>query len=650
MALAAMMSASGVSAQIGADTRVVVGDPTQSLLCPSKEGCNLLYVKPDGSPIMKVTQDSQIRDVKSFSARVAHKENEEVLTPPFTCDFEDVSEFDQFSVLDGNNDWNVWEYNIQHFVALMYNSWQSANDYLVTPGMNLKGGFIYTFSTDARAYDADYPEKLELWVGTSPTIEGMTECILPAVTLTLAEWKTQSADFLPETDGVYYFAVRGVSDPDQYALLINNIKVSEGINGQVPSRPAFEAVRDPEGEVLATLKVTAPTLAANGETLTAIDKINLYRDGEVIHTIENVVPGETYTFVDENPTVAEHQYTAECVNEYGAGPAASSICFTGIYYAVWPEVVTPTVGENEGQVELNWTPCLVDQNGNPLREDQVTYSIYRIHAGNVGLLVDGLTEPHYVDQVCEPDAEQRDVQYTVMANTSYGQSAGTGSGIFYAGAPYELPYAESAPNGELSSLLFTRGLANYAAGWDIAKIGDYEYAYPEDGSDNDGGFFFHKAYRAEESAQIGTAKIHIPEDATSATLTFDTFMNGSDDTPNNNTLEVRAIYQGEHTSLAVFSQHGEPGWESKSADLTSFAGKTIQVTWINTVATHVLTMIDNIRVDYETATVGVENVENVTEDAPVYFNLQGIRVAEPSEGQIVIVRKGGKATREIYKK
>lgn len=625
VAFALISPAFGIQAQVGQDSKVEVGNPQTSLLLPAKGGL--------AASLMRAPQ----------------KVTDEVFNPPFFCNFSSEEDVDLFSTIDANRDNNTWGYNAQGFMAAMYNSWQPLNDYLVSPGLNLKKDFIYTFTVNARPYQSAYPEKLELWAGTAPTQEGLSECLLPTTTLTEEAWLPQTADFIPEVDGVYYFAVRAVSDADQYALLVNDFSVSEGVNGLVPARPTFEVLRNPDGELSATINVTTPTLNAAGSELSSLSSIRVYRDGELIKEIDGVEMDKTYTIDDVVDDANDYTYTAECTNEAGTGLMATEKVFIGIYIAVWPEKVTPTVGENEGQVKLEWSPCLVDQKGNPLRPDQVTYTIYRIHNGNVGILADGITEPSYIDQVCEPEDFQRDVQYTVMSNTSYGQSAGTGSGIFYAGAPYTLPYTESVPNGELTSLMFSRGLAQYAASWDIAKIGDYDLPYPTDGSDNDGGFLYHRAYNIGEKAMIGTAKVHIPEDAESATLYYDTFLNDVNK-HNDNTLEVIVIDDGEQITIATESQHGPQGWAPFTADLTEYAGKTIQVAWINSIYTHVVTAIDNIKIDYSTSTVGVDEIAGTEAEAPRYYNLQGVEITSPKAGQIVIVRKGEKTTREIFRK
>lgn len=618
--------------------------PLLCLALPSN--AQLTTSVPGKQPIEKVTETARlsVQEVSNLPSRNVFKESAQG-TLPFFCDFAKEDDLDLFTIIDANRDAKKWEWNAQKFVALMYNQYQSANDYLVSPAFTLQKDYVYTMSVDARPYNDSYPEKMEFWVGTAPTAEGLTENILPTTTLTAAKWLPFSATFIAPTDGTYYFAVRGVSDADQYALLLNTFEVSAGVSTLVPATPEMTLTRNPDGEVKATISAVASTTNFKGDAISSLTELNIYRDGEKIVTIWNPVPGKSYEYTDCDPSVAEHTYSVECVNEHGASPAANAICFTGVYYAQAPAKVTPAVGENEGQVVLTWPASDVDQLGNPLRADQVTYDVYRIHNGSVTLHASGLTEPTLVDQVCEPDDEQREVQYTVMPRTSYGQSAGTGSGLFYAGAPYTLPFTESLPGGNIGCLMYTRGLANYAASWDIAKIGSYDLPYPTDGSDNDGGFLYHRAYNAGETAAIGTAKIHIPEDAQSPKLQFDTYLLPD----NQNTLTVSVICGGVEETLGVYQMAGAQVWGGIECDLDQYKGKTIQIQWLNTVVSNVVTALDNIRVVDAGVNVGVESVIAGGNQLPIYHNIQGMKMSEKPASGLYIETQDGKSRKVMLK-
>lgn len=563
----------------------------------------------------------------------------------FYCGFSESSDLEQFTVIDANRDAKKWEWNSQGFVALMFNQWQAADDWLISPPVELAREYAYTFTVHARPYRGDLPEKIELWAGREPSAEGMTECILPATELTETVWTALQALFTAEEEGTYYFAVRGVSDPDMYALLIDDFAISDGINTNAPDYPEIEVVRDPEGVPMATVNVAVPDKSINGKPLDAPVTVSYYRDGELINSDENVEPGSHVSYIDAEPSVALHSYSVACSNTEGTGPSVSQTVFTGIYYAVWPKVVNKYLGDNEGQVVIEWTPCLEDQLGNPLPEDSVTYDIYRIHGSSVGLLAENVSEPRYVDQVCGEDEEQRQVQYTVLSRTSYGQSAGTGSGIFYAGAPYTLPFKESFADGQLTYAMWSRGIANYAATWDIANMATYDVGVPSGPSDDDGGFAYHYAYNAGETAMIGTAKIAIPENAESAVLKFDTYVSVN----NKNTLQVYVDdLRGSVEQLGEAPQEGPACWQTCEFDMLPYAGKTVELQWLNTVNSHILTCIDNIRIDATVIQNSVGSLQNDDSDCEaVYYDLAGRRVSGDSAPGVYVCRKGRSAAKVI---
>lgn len=60
--------------------------------------------------------------------------------------------------------------------------------------------------------------------------------------------------------------------------------------------------------------------------------------------------------------------------------------------------------------------------------------------------------------------------------------------------------------------------------------------------------------------------------------------------------------------------------------------------------------VRNVRIEsLNDPQVGVEGIESEIDAEPEYFNLQGVRLAAPEKGQIVIVRKGGKTFKSIIR-
>lgn len=46
---------------------------------------------------------------------------------------------------------------------------------------------------------------------------------------------------------------------------------------------------------------------------------------------------------------------------------------------------------------------------------------------------------------------------------------------------------------------------------------------------------------------------------------------------------------------------------------------------------------------------GIEGIEAADNETAEYFSLQGLRIDRPADGQMVIVRKGGKSFKTVYR-
>jgi len=103
----------------------------------------------------------------------------------------------------------------------------AANSYLFSRGINLAAGDDINLKFDYMGIDAWFPEKMEVLIGTSPTVEAMTTQLWIDEEIINYPYETASVDFTVPTDGVYYIAFRAFSDPDQFYLSLDNIKIEK---------------------------------------------------------------------------------------------------------------------------------------------------------------------------------------------------------------------------------------------------------------------------------------------------------------------------------------------------------------------------------------------------------------------------------------
>lgn len=140
-----------------------------------------------------------------------------------------------FNAGTGNN-WEVTQASSQtpdpsegENYMLYYFHENAANSYLFSRGLNLKSGQTINLKFDYMGTDAWFPEKMEVLVGTSPSVAAMTQQIWIDEEIINYPYQTASVDFTVPNDGVYYIAFRAFSDPDQFYLSLDNIKIEQKI-------------------------------------------------------------------------------------------------------------------------------------------------------------------------------------------------------------------------------------------------------------------------------------------------------------------------------------------------------------------------------------------------------------------------------------
>lgn len=144
--------------------------------------------------------------------------------------------------------------------------------------------------------------------------------------------------------------------------------------------------------------------------------------------------------------------------------------------------------------------------------------------------------------------------------------------------------------------------------------------------------------------------VTLPEGKTLAdykTISFDLYRHADDD--NYKKMRVQADDQVLHYDSDYVQQAPATKWEEKSYDIPADAtpGNSFKLR-LGIESDKANYLIDNVRLTRR-ATTGIEGVAADSNAEAEYFNMQGMRVAQPEAGRIYIVRRGGKATKELVK-
>ncbi len=265
---------------------------------------------------------------------------------PYFCDFENYDEAQQqYTIINANNDYNTWSFDNNWddngYVLNYYCNWSgSADDYAVTPQIEFKGETLYKLSFK-HAVNNEWESnvnKVRVVAGLKPETDALNILIADYTDISNENQTLEATFTLPESD-LYYIAFHIYSDAAQSTFWINDVSIEELGSALIPATVEYEMTAiDTEPEKV-EFKCTMPSLTACGTALSSLTSFSIYRGDEATpcHTVNNPIPGEVYTWVDENPTLGLAYYNVIATNQYGESLDAVQDIFVGGYTAPYIE-------------------------------------------------------------------------------------------------------------------------------------------------------------------------------------------------------------------------------------------------------------------------------------------------------------------------
>lgn len=241
-------------------------------------------------------------------------ENFDTLTPPTLPP--------GWLTINANSDANTWEsyagtYQSQpNCMRIHSNENLAMNDWLVLPPMQLTQNTNYKIRFYYRASSTTLPEKLALYWGTAPTLDGLTTEIFSNDSINVTTYVPAEAIVTPSTSGVYYFAFKGFSDPDMFFLYLDTISISVWVEALNPPR-----------NLSATIDAHDVHLAWDAPIVTrALLGYNVYRNATLI---ANIPHPDTLAYHDLALPSGLYSYTVTALYTSGesipAGPVLADV-------------------------------------------------------------------------------------------------------------------------------------------------------------------------------------------------------------------------------------------------------------------------------------------------------------------------------------
>ncbi|MDR2057402.1 MAG: choice-of-anchor J domain-containing protein [Dysgonamonadaceae bacterium] len=288
----------------------------------------------------------------------------------------------------GGNEWttaplqDVPGHSGNKYAKILYHASVAHNAWAITPAIGLTAGKTYKISFWVLiAGDPPRFERLEVKAGTGSTAGAMTTLIYDNGGTDVPDWSKVSCEYTPETSGNYYIGFHSYSQANAFVTMFDDVEVKEIIM-TAPAAPAdFTVTPDADGALSAELAWTNPAVTNGGEALTSLTAIVIERDGELLHTINNPLPGAALTWTDNTPANGDHTYTIYATNSDGASDPVSQTVFTGVDPCTVP---IPAADYFEGAEDMSTLACWYDYDAD---EDGSSWRISEFsHSGNYSFM------------------------------------------------------------------------------------------------------------------------------------------------------------------------------------------------------------------------------------------------------------------------
>ena len=484
--------------------------------------------------------------------------------------FQEFSMLMSMALIDANDDgigWGATSTGTNLNVFCSSSADEANDDWLITPAIYLEAGKNYQVSVQLRGRNVE--RKMEIMAGQEATAEGMSIRVTGVENVTTDAYHMHKGTFIAPTDGEYMIGFHDVSDAAERAYLyLADIIVSEAAPGGAPAAPTdFTVVPGENAALTADIHFTLPTLTVAGDELTDIDYAELLCNGETVCTWNDVAPGDEIAYVDMPTSGGSKTYVVIAYNDAGQGAPAEQTVWVG--YDI-PKAPTNVVlsADNPDDMLLTWDAPTAGYNGLLFDPENIWYHVYSVHTTMAGSTLGDViftTEKGVTSQQLGQgidEGEERGMNcFAVAAVNESGEGPFQGSNYLLIGAPYELPFEESFPNGMASTFWTGSG----------SGLG-YEYGLAGSGIRNvdteSGGALFMETF-FNDTIQGHSFKVSL-KDAKAPKLSF------KRSTENGYLIMQVIVYNADRTHVETVYEEDIPepdGWKEMEVSLDAFVNE-----------------------------------------------------------------------------
>lgn len=413
-----------------------------------------------------------------FSAHplTAGAENVQKVTLPYVQRFDTEQSLRDFTLVDANEDGYTWAWD-NGTVSYNFNKNEDADDWLITPSLDLDTDYVYKLSFTAFA-ESGGVERLAVNLGDAASAEGMSQQLMPVTIIDpKANVRSYSFIFRPGKASYSYVGFHALSKKESgYKLSVDNISVSMLLPANRPdSVTNLKAIADPTGKQQATLSFTLPQKAIDGTLISDKMDAAIICWGDTLKKFSDCKPGEKLQYVHNSDATGSHTYTVVAKDTKGWGLESKVSTYLGDDAP--GEVDSLNLEESSpSTLRLSWKAPSKGLHGGHVGLNGLTYSITDMD-GKV------MTTDHSPLEYSFTKNENRQQlkAFTIQAYNSLGKGPVSLTDTLFVGNPYKIPFIESFSKNRLASYPWILQ-DNSNATWEVTDRGLYA-----DPMDHDGG-------------------------------------------------------------------------------------------------------------------------------------------------------------------
>ena len=494
------------------------------------------------------------------------------LTPPYLQSFSDYNSLSTMTVVNGEDGSPTWTRYSSSQVPVLFSpaagyagdAGFAADDWLVTPALELQAGFVYEFSFTTVGTD-DKSNSVDVMIGKGNTVADLSTSLMDKVSVSKREKSEHSVKIKVEETGDYFIGFHVTANADQGYVFLTDIKVNSGLLIGAPSAVtslSAEAKVSDEKAVM-DVKFTLPSSDNGGAALTGITNVLVYRNDVKIDELGEKPVGSEVVYTDEAPLEGNNTYKIVCVNSEGEGEAATVSGNLTYGTPVSPSNIVLSVVD--GKQKITWNPVTLPTATEVVFiPSAVTYTV----KDKSGITVaENISECSAVDNFVMEGEGQVLLNYTVTANHFGKTSSATSNSILF-GNPYTGEFKESFDNWNYTTTTWqTLDRTTSSSSWSIQTS---TYFNPAISSDQDGteGFVAFRNSVSGTSERLVSPIINV-SDMQHPRLSLYVYKTSATESDDKVILEI--LSAGEYTALGdgtgITAKGSSEGWTKYNFDI-----------------------------------------------------------------------------------